>query len=72
MKKLQRELKSTQRMMDQLKGSSASVDSTLRRLDKATPKDLNKALKLLNSNSTAFSAAPPLGMRRSPKSVRSG
>ena len=46
MKKLQRELKSTQRMMDQLKGSSASVDSTLRRLDKATPKDLNKALKL--------------------------
>lgn len=33
--------------MDQLKGSSASVDSTLRRLDKATPKELNKALKLL-------------------------
>ncbi len=47
MKKLQRELKSTQRVMDQLKGSSASVDSTLRRLDKATPKELNKALKLL-------------------------
>lgn len=47
MKKLQRELKSTQRMIDQLKGSSASVDSTLRRLDKATPKELNKALKLL-------------------------
>ncbi len=47
MKKLQRELKSTQRMMDQLKGSSASVDSTLRRLNKATPKELNKALKLL-------------------------
>ena len=47
MKKLQRELKSTQRMMDQLKGSSASVDNTLRRLDKATPKELNKALKLL-------------------------
>ena len=47
MKKLQRELKSTQRMMDQLKGSSASVDSTLRRLDKATLKELNKALKLL-------------------------
>lgn len=47
MKKLQRELKSTQRMMEQLKGSSASVDQTLRRLDKATPKELNKALKLL-------------------------
>ena len=47
MKKLQRELKSTQRMMEQLKGSSTSVDATLRRLDKATPKELNKALKLL-------------------------
>lgn len=47
MKKLQCELKSTQRMMEQLKGSSASVDGTLRRLDKATPKELNKALKLL-------------------------
>lgn len=47
MKKLQRELKSTQRMMEQLKGSSSSVDATLRRLDKATPKELNKALKLL-------------------------
>lgn len=47
MKKLQRELKSTQRMMEQLKGSSATVDSTLRRLDKASPKELNKALKLL-------------------------
>ncbi len=47
MKKLQRELNSTKRMMDQLKGSSASVDATLRRLDKASPKELNKALKLL-------------------------
>ena len=47
LKKLQRELKSTQRMMEQIKGSSASVDGTLRRLDKATPKELNKALKLL-------------------------
>lgn len=47
MKKLQREMNSTKRMMDQLKGSSASVDATLRRLDKASPKELNKALKLL-------------------------
>ena len=47
MKKLQRELNNTKRMMDQLKGSSATVDATLRRLDKASPKELNKALKLL-------------------------
>lgn len=47
MKKLQRELKSTQRMMDQLKGSSASVDTVLSRLDKASPKELNRTLKTL-------------------------
>lgn len=47
MGKLQRELNSTKRMMDQLKGSSASVDATLRRLNKASSKELNKALKLL-------------------------
>lgn len=59
MKKLQRELKSTQRMMDQLKGSSASVDSTLRRLDKATPKELNKALKLLQQQLNGIRRGTP-------------
>lgn len=59
MKKLQRELKSTQRMMDQLKGSSASVDSTLRRLDKATPKELNKALKLLQQQLNGIQRGTP-------------
>lgn len=59
LKKLQRELKSTQRMMDQLKGSSASVDSTLRRLDKATPKELNKALKLLQQQLNGIRRGTP-------------
>lgn len=49
MKKLQRELNQTNRLMDQLKGSSASVDNVLRRLDKATPKELNKALRQLKN-----------------------
>ena len=47
MKKLQRELNQTKRMMDQLKKSSTTVDSVLHRLDKATPKELNRALKTL-------------------------
>ena len=47
MKKLQRELNSTKRMMDQLKGSAASVDNVLHCLDKATPKELNRTLKTL-------------------------
>ena len=47
MQKLQRELNSTRKMMDQLKGSSNNVENVLRRLDKATPKELNKTLKQL-------------------------
>jgi len=59
MKKLQRELNSTKRMMDQLKGSSASVDATLRRLDKASPKELNKALKLLQQQLNGIQRGTP-------------
>lgn len=47
LKKLQRELTQTNKMIQQLKGSSASVEQMLRRLDKATPKELNRTLKTL-------------------------
>ena len=47
MKKFQRELTQTNKMIQQLKGSSASVEQVLRRLDKATPKELNRTLKTL-------------------------
>ena len=47
MKKLQRELNQTKRAIDQVKGSASNVDNVLRRLDKATPKELNRALKTL-------------------------
>ena len=49
MKKLQRELTSTRKLIDQMKGSAASVEQVLNRLDKATPKELNKALKQLQT-----------------------
>lgn len=49
MKKLQRELNQTNRLMDQLKGASASTERILSRLDKATPKELNKALRQLKN-----------------------
>ena len=49
MKKLQRELNNTNRLMDQLKGASASTERILRRLDKATPKELQKALRQLKN-----------------------
>ena len=49
LKKLQKELNQTQRLMDQLKGTSNSVENTLQRLDKATPKELNKALRQLQN-----------------------
>ena len=47
MKKLQRELTSTNKLIQQMKGSAASVEQVLSRLDKATPKELNKTLKTL-------------------------
>ena len=49
MKKLQRELNQTNRLMEQVRGSSASVENVLRRLDKATPKELNKVLRQLKN-----------------------
>ena len=47
MKKLQRELTSTNKLIQQMKGSAASVEQVLSRLDRATPKELNKTLKTL-------------------------
>ena len=49
MKKLQRELNSTNRLISQLQGSTATAEQVLRRLDKATPKELQKTLKTLQS-----------------------
>ena len=47
MKKFQRELNSVNKTMDQLRGTAASTESVLAKLDKASPKELNKALKEL-------------------------
>ena len=47
MKKLQRELNSTNKLIQQLQGSAATTDQVLRRLDKASPKELQKALRTL-------------------------
>ena len=49
MKKLQRELSSTNRLMSQLQGSANTAEQVLRRLDRATPKDLQKTLRTLQS-----------------------
>lgn len=49
LKKLQRELNSTKKMMEQLKGTAFNVDNVLRRLDKATPKELSKVLRQLKN-----------------------
>ncbi|MCH5234780.1 MAG: phage tail tape measure protein [Muribaculaceae bacterium] len=44
LKKYKAELRNVNRMMDQIKNSGQKVDAVLQRLDKATPKELNKAL----------------------------
>lgn len=49
MKKLQRELNSTNRLINQLQGSAVTAEQVLRRLDKATPKELQKTLRQLRN-----------------------
>lgn len=49
MKKLQRELNSTNRLINQMQGSAATAEQVLRRLDKATPKELQKTLRQLRN-----------------------
>ena len=49
MKKLQKELTNTNRLIDQMRGSAATADDVLRRLDTATPKELQKTLRQLNT-----------------------
>lgn len=46
-KKLTRDLKAVERQINQIKGASQDVEATLRSLDKASPKELNKALSQL-------------------------
>lgn len=45
LKKFQKELISTEKTMNQLRGSTATAEQVMRRLDKASPKELNKALR---------------------------
>ncbi len=59
MKKLQRELNSTRKMMEQLKGTTSTCDVVLRRLDKATPKQLNQALKQLQQQLNGIQRGTP-------------
>ncbi|MCM1320236.1 MAG: phage tail tape measure protein [Muribaculaceae bacterium] len=47
LKKYRNELVSTNKMMDQLKGQAKKTEEVLSHLDKATPKELNSALKQL-------------------------
>ena len=47
MKKLQRELTATNKLIQQMQGSATTADNVLRRLDKATPRELQRTLKTL-------------------------
>ena len=48
LKRLRRELTSTKRQIREIESASMQVDSVLRRLDKASPKELSRALSTLN------------------------
>ncbi len=49
MKKLQKELSATNRVMNQLQGSAATTEQVLSRLDKATPRELQRTLRTLQT-----------------------
>jgi TP901 family phage tail tape measure protein len=49
MKKYQRELNRTNTLMEQLQGKAQTAEQVLRRLDKATPRELQKTLSTLQS-----------------------
>ncbi|MBD5320077.1 MAG: phage tail tape measure protein [Bacteroides sp.] len=59
MKKLQRELNATNRMIDQLKGSAKSAEQVLKSLDKATPKELQRTLKTLQQQLNGIQRGTP-------------
>ena len=48
LKKLRREFNDVNRQIKQIESSTQQADNVLRRLDKATPNELNKALQTLN------------------------
>ena len=48
LRKLRRELADTKRQIREIETSTMQVESVMRRLDKATPKELNRALQTLN------------------------
>jgi TP901 family phage tail tape measure protein len=49
MQKLQRELRNTQNLMSQLQTTTKNVEQVMSRLDSATPKELNRTLRTLQS-----------------------
>ena len=59
MKKLQRELNQTRRLMQQLQGSATTTEQTLQRLDKATPRELQKALRTLKNQLNGIERGTP-------------
>lgn len=50
LKKFQRELKQTRRQIGQIESATQGVENVLRRLDKASPKELNRTLKELKKS----------------------
>ena len=59
MKKLQRELNQTRRLMQQLQGSANTTEQTMQRLDKATPRELQKALRTLKNQLNSIERGTP-------------
>ena len=68
MSKLQKELRQTNGLIQQLQSSAKTAEQVLARMDRATPRELNKTLRTLQSQLNGIQRGTPRGMRSLPKS----
>ena len=58
LKRLRKELTDTKRQIREIESATQQVEHVMRNLDKATPRELNKALQTANSNTWSVEAKP--------------
>ena len=64
LQKLRKELRDTNRQIKEMESSTMQVDNVLRRLDKATPKELQKRSRRSTNSWTIWSVALMHGLHR--------
>ncbi len=64
MSKLQKQLKQTNGLIQQLQSSAKTAEQVLARMDRAAPRELNRALRTLQAQLNGIQRGTRRGMRR--------